>query len=301
MKIALKVDVDTLRGTLEGVPALLALFRQYSVNATFLFSLGPDHTGRALRRLFRPGFFSKVKRTSVLSHYGLKTLLYGTVLPGPKISLHGRHILRHAEDAGHEVGIHCYDHIRWQDFVAHRDADWTKREMQSAINAFHEVFGHPPSVHGAAGWQVNKHMLQLEQQLGFRYASDCRGYCPFIPFMEGQSYPCPQIPSTLPTLDELIGRHGITEDNVHTAIFAASREPVPFGHVYTLHAELEGMKLLPVMEKLLQLWQQAGDEACRLQDYITGINIAKLPHHELVWGGVEGRSGVLALQGREIY
>ena len=42
-------------------------------------------TGRALRRVFRPGFLSKVKRTSVISHYGIKTLMYGTLLPGPHI------------------------------------------------------------------------------------------------------------------------------------------------------------------------------------------------------------------------
>jgi undecaprenyl phosphate-alpha-L-ara4FN deformylase len=79
MQVALKVDVDTLRGTQEGVPELLRLFDQYQVRATFLFSLGPDHTGRALRRVFRPGFLAKVRRTSVASHYGLKTLMYGTL------------------------------------------------------------------------------------------------------------------------------------------------------------------------------------------------------------------------------
>ncbi|MGH8799643.1 MAG: 4-deoxy-4-formamido-L-arabinose-phosphoundecaprenol deformylase, partial [Casimicrobiaceae bacterium] len=43
--LALKVDVDTLRGTREGVPALLDLLRRHRVGATFLFSVGPDHTG----------------------------------------------------------------------------------------------------------------------------------------------------------------------------------------------------------------------------------------------------------------
>ena len=60
MKLALKIDVDTLRGTQEGVPRLVELLRKHGAGATFLFSLGPDHTGRALRRIFRPGFFSKV-------------------------------------------------------------------------------------------------------------------------------------------------------------------------------------------------------------------------------------------------
>ena len=300
MKIALKVDVDTLRGTLEGVPALLDLFQRYGVKATFLFSLGPDHTGRALRRIFRPGFFSKVQRTSVLSHYGLKTLLYGTLIPGPHIGRRGHAIMRQTEQAGHEVGVHCHDHIRWQDFVANRDAEWTRKEMQLAIDSFQDIFGRKPLVHGAAGWQLNKHTLELEQQLDFRYASDCRGQSPFIPQMEGETFSCPQIPTTLPTLDELLGCNGITEANIHEAVFAASRTPAPAGHVYTLHAEMEGMKLLPVMEKLLQMWQEAGDEIGTMEDYVADLDTATLPRHELVWGEVEGRSGVLAVQGSKI-
>lgn len=79
--LALKIDVDTWRGTREGVPQLVALLQRHHVGATFLFSLGPDNTGRALKRVFRKGFLQKVSRTSVLEHYGLRTLLYGTVLP----------------------------------------------------------------------------------------------------------------------------------------------------------------------------------------------------------------------------
>ncbi|XLM21240.1 4-deoxy-4-formamido-L-arabinose-phosphoundecaprenol deformylase, partial [Chromobacterium piscinae] len=81
----MKIDVDTWRGTREGVPRLMEALRRHQAGATFLFSLGPDHTGRAIKRVFRPGFLSKVSRTSVVEHYGIRTLLYGTVLPGPDI------------------------------------------------------------------------------------------------------------------------------------------------------------------------------------------------------------------------
>ena len=84
-KIALKVDVDTLRGTKEGVPNLARTLERFGLKATFLFSLGPDHTGWALKRVFKPGFLKKVSRTSVVEHYGIKTLLYGVLLPGPDI------------------------------------------------------------------------------------------------------------------------------------------------------------------------------------------------------------------------
>ena len=86
-RIALKIDVDTLRGTREGVPNLARMLDRARARATFLFSLGPDHTGWALRRVFRPGFLKKVSRTSVVEHYGVKTLMYGVLLPGPALVL----------------------------------------------------------------------------------------------------------------------------------------------------------------------------------------------------------------------
>ena len=91
--IALKVDVDTFRGTREGVPCLLEFFRSRSANATFLFSLGADHTGRAIRRL--PGHgLNKKAGFSALANYGLAALLYGTLLPGPDIGRRWQDILR---------------------------------------------------------------------------------------------------------------------------------------------------------------------------------------------------------------
>jgi peptidoglycan/xylan/chitin deacetylase (PgdA/CDA1 family) len=105
--------------------------------------------------VFRPGFFSKVSRTSVLEHYGLRTLLYGTLLPGPDIGRRAGAIMRRVRDAGFEVGVHCFDHTSWQDFVSRRGEAWTRRQMLLAVARFREVFGSAPTVHGAAGWQMN--------------------------------------------------------------------------------------------------------------------------------------------------
>ncbi|EQD42952.1 polysaccharide deacetylase protein, partial [mine drainage metagenome] len=175
MRVALKVDVDTLRGTRLGVPALCQLFREAGAGATFLFSVGPDHTGRALRRVFRRGFLGKARRTSIVQNYGLGTLLYGTLLPGPEIGRRAREILRETEAQGFEVGLHAHDHVRWQDFVVRRDERWTRREFERGFEAFRQVFGMPPETAGAAGWQMNAHAFRAEEAAGLRYASDCRG------------------------------------------------------------------------------------------------------------------------------
>src|SRR5512147_1252851 len=149
-QLALKVDVDTYRGTRIGVPRLLDAMQRHQVQGSFFFSLGPDHTGRAIKRVFRPGFVGKVSRTSVVEHYGIKTLLYGTLLPGPDIGRSCADVMRSVRDAGFEVGIHCYDHIRWQDHVVGKDEKWTRREMQRAVDRFIEIFGEAPKAHAAA-------------------------------------------------------------------------------------------------------------------------------------------------------
>jgi peptidoglycan/xylan/chitin deacetylase (PgdA/CDA1 family) len=132
IRLALKIDVDTDRGTREGVPNLVADLQALDVPACFLFSLGPDQTGRAITRVLRPGFFQKVSRTSVVELYGVRTLLNGTLLPAPHIGRRCGHIMRAVRDAGFEVGIHCYNHYRWQDYVQKMSLEEIGAEFQAA-------------------------------------------------------------------------------------------------------------------------------------------------------------------------
>lgn len=295
--LALKIDVDTYRGTREGVPRLLEALQKRNANATFLFSLGPDHTGRAIKRVFRPGFMKKVSRTSVLEHYGLRTLLYGTLLIGPDIGLRCADILRGVRAAGFETGVHVWDHIRWQDGVALANAEWTLKELALAARRYEDVFGVKAPTHGAAGWQMNRTAFRWQQQAGLQYASDTRGESPFWPVLEGEPVQCLQMPTTLPTLDELIGVDGLSVDNVHEHLLRKTQEEPAHGHVYTLHAELEGMKLLPVFERLLDGWMAQGYQLVAMVDLYKALDVGEMPYCDVTRGEVPGRSGDLALQG----
>lgn len=297
MKLALKIDADTYIGTRDGVPRLLRLLERHQARATFLFSFGPDHTGRAIRRVFRRGFLKKVSRTSVLSHYGMRTLLYGTLLPGPDIGRRCAALMRSARDAGHEVGIHTYDHTAWQDFVAQADEAWTRREMQRAFDRHTEVFGVAAHTHGAAGWQMNAHAFRLTAALGFDYCSDTRGIHPFMPVVGDKVVNCPQLPTTLPTLDELIGADGIDETNVARHLLDLTRSAPATGHVYTLHTELEGNRLGAVFKQLLGGWRAQGYTLTSLHDYAQALKFDTLPQHTVEAREIPGRSGTLALQG----
>jgi undecaprenyl phosphate-alpha-L-ara4FN deformylase len=298
-RIGLKVDVDTLRGTREGVPRLMALLRRLGLDATFYFSVGPDHTGRAMRRVFRKGFAQKVARTSVLKHYGLKTLLYGVLLPGPDIGRSAGAVMRSVRDSGFEVGLHTYDHVRWQDYVAKATAAWTRMEFERGLEAFQRVFGCLPQSHAAAGWQINSHGLELEREYGLRYASDTRGGPPFFPVLAQGASSCPQLPTTLPTFDEILGVDGVDESTVADAVFrvsaaAADASPADNLQVFTLHAELEGMLLLDAFESLLVKWRDSGALITRMAKIHELAMRRPLPVRAVVMGEVAGRSGLLA-------
>jgi undecaprenyl phosphate-alpha-L-ara4FN deformylase len=300
--IGLKVDVDTLRGTREGVPRLTALFKKLGVDATFYFSVGPDHTGRAMRRVFRKGFAQKVARTSVLKHYGIKTLLYGVLLPGPDIGIKAGDVMRGVHGQGFEVGLHTYDHVRWQDYVADASEAWTRIEFERGMNAFKRVFGFFPASHAAAGWQMNAHALELEREYGLAFASDTRGQTPFWPLLDGRRSSCLQLPTTLPTFDELLGVDGIDESTIAESVFRLSEKNTASSadrlQVFTLHAELEGMLLLKSFESLLTRWQAAGVTLTRMATMHQLALQKPVPDEAVVRGEVPGRSGLLALQPR---
>jgi undecaprenyl phosphate-alpha-L-ara4FN deformylase len=305
--IVLKIDVDTYRGTREGVPNLVRLLKRHQAGATFLFSLGKDHTGWALRRAFRPGFFKKVSRTSVVEHYGIKTLMYGVFLPAPDIGKECVEEMRAVRRAGFECGIHTWDHVVWQDNVRVRDARWTQGQMQQAFDRFQHIFGTAPKTHGAAGWQMNQHAFAQLDSYGMKYSSDGRAMLkengmlenqaagPYRLQIDGETLPCVQMPTTLPTLDELLGREiegiVINESNIADNILKLTAEPRD--HVFTLHAELEGQKLAPIFNQLLTGWQEQGYQLISMADYYVGLQEQKLPVHPLMWQELPGRSGEL--------
>lgn len=296
--LSIKIDVDTDRGTRIGVPNLINLFDQFSIKATFLFSLGPDNTGRAIRRIFRPGFLSKVSRTSVISTYGIRTLLNGLLLPGPHIGRRNEGVMRLARDKGHEVGIHCYDHVRWQDGLAKMDRNEVYKEFGKARKEFERIFNEPAKTAGSAGWQANSFSLQAYDDAHLLYASDARGTYPFFPRIDGVVYKTPQIPTTLPTLDELLGRPEYPQDRI-AAHYLALMAPHNL-NVLTIHAEVEGMKQIALFRTLLEQVRERPIQIKRLDDLAANRikNPSSIPVCDLVSGTVDGRSGTLAVQAK---
>lgn len=294
LRLALKIDVDTDRGTREGVPNLVADCRAAGVPACFLFSLGPDQTGRAITRVFRPGFFRKVSRTSVVQIYGLRTLLNGTLLPAPHIGRRNTAAMRAVQGAGFEVGIHCHNHYRWQDYVQRMTIEQVRGEFVAARTEFRRVFGVEAHTAGAPGWQSNARSRQVYDEAGLLYASDTRGGGPFFPRIDGRVFETLEIPSTLPTLDELMGRPEYPDEQIVPHYLSLlSRDRV---NVLTIHAEIEGMGRWALFRRLLAALRASGVDFIRLDDYARELLAARaaIPVREQTRVTIDGRSGLVA-------
>lgn len=290
-RLAIKVDVDTYRGYLNGVPRLLDLFSRKNIKASIFFSFGPDNSGKAIRRIFRPGFVSKMFRTKAPTTYGFKTLLYGTLLPAPMIVASAPEIVGRACKEGHDVGIHAWDHVYVQDCLDKISKDEYLSLFEKASNLFEKICGKKATSIAAPGWQVSHTVLSSEAELGLAYASDVRGYSPFIPVFEEHEYPVPQIPTTMATMDEIYGLPNLNDDTIPAYWLQEMNND---WNVLTVHAEMEGMSKLSVLERFFDLALKNNTEFFTLEEY---RNIAPLPKCRLEIGKLLGRAGTLAKQG----
>lgn len=292
-QLAVKVDIDTLRGYREGVPQMLDLFKKHGIRASIFFSFGPDNSGKAIRRIFRKGFISKMMRTKAPSTYGIKTLMYGTLLPAPMIVPSDPGIFVRAVDEEHDCGVHAWDHVYVQDELAHISKEEFSSLFEKSANMFEKLSGRRPLSCAAPGWQISAVSLGVQQELGLKYCSDTRGRSPFLPRFEGMAYTPLQIPTTLPTMDEILGLPGIDDETIGDVwLNGMDRD----WNVLTVHAEMEGLSKIGVFESFIEKAKKKGVRFRTLAEYAEDC---KPKECGIIMGTLTGRAGTLALQEEE--
>ena len=229
--------------------------------------------------------------------YGIRTLLNGTLLPAPHVGRRNESVMRAVRDAGFEIGIHCLNHYRWQDYVHSMSPEDVQAEFTAARDEFRRIFGTEAVTAGAPGWQANANSRDAYDRAGLLYGSDTRGTEPFFPRIGARSFTTLEIPSTLPTLDELLGRPEYPDSRIVPHLLSLLQ---PDGlNVFTLHAELEGMGKRALFGELLAGLRPAGVTVVSLEEEARAClaRSRQIPVCELVAGRIDGRSGTLARQG----
>lgn len=260
-RIALRIDVPGYAAR-AALPVLSELLRARGAGASFVFALGTDWLGRSLAR-------------------------------------HCAGTLKQVRDACFELGTYGWNPGQWMKRTERADHKWTETQLERMTETFTKVFEMPPTLHAAPGWRSNPHALRLTQRLGFAFASDTRGRHPYIPVWNGEIVRCPQIPVTLPRLDELISSPRQDPADVVGTVLALTATHPLFGHVFSLEAgKVLGNHPEPVSQ-LLDGWHEQGYEVVSVQTLAGSLVVDKLPRHEIVTGKVPGRNGTVLLQGDE--
>lgn len=265
MKLALRIVAAGVRGARDHAPRLAELLARREAGATFYLNLGPH-------RLVR-------------------------WLPGREVGGRAADAMKRIRDAGFELGVYGWDAARWTARVAPGNDAWVERAMRRACERFEALCGERAHTHAAPGWRMSRHAFRLTQRLGFHYCSDTQGRTPYVPMCEGELVACPQLPTTLPTLEALLAGGGLTWETVHHELLKRSADAPPAGHVFSLDADQDAARLAPVLERLIDGWRILGYEICGLRAIAETLDPKALEHHVVEERAAAGRTRGAAVQG----
>jgi peptidoglycan/xylan/chitin deacetylase (PgdA/CDA1 family) len=297
VEVALKIDVDTHQGLDHGVPQLATMLEREGVAASFYIAMGPDNSGRAILRLFRNrGFLSKMFRTKAVTMYGPRTILSGTVLPSRPIALSFPETIRELKARGFEVGVHGYDHVRWQDHLDDIGERGVRDELEDAFEAYRAIMGEPSRSFAAPGWRTNDAALLALDAMALDYRSDTRGSSPYRCVVNGKVLATVEIPTTMPTLDEVMGRRDLADATALLNFYLGLCKTDAL-NVHTIHAETEGLGQLESFTALVRALKDRGAKFVQLREVASRLDRAELPACEVVRSTLPGRAGWISAQG----
>ncbi len=163
-----------------------------------------------------------------------------------------------------------------------------------AVNAYEKIFNRKPVSSAAPGWQLTRGSLKAMNEISVTYHSDTRGVHPYFPKCEGEVFRALEIPTPLPTFDEVIGTD--MDENILQNLLEQAKEQNLC--VFTAHTEVEGMSYYSQFKEFLIRLKNSGFT------FMNGMDCAKkllehkekIPSCEFYRGILPGRAGYVTVQ-----
>ena len=124
------------------------------------------------------------------------------------------------------------------------------------------------------------------------WARWARGRSPFLPIVSGGVLRQPQVPVTLPTYDEVVGRGSVTDGNYNDHLLGLLDPDAV--NVLAVHAEVEGIHASAMFESFLDRAAALGATFTSLGDLVRAEPVTEVAG--MVQRNLPGRDGPVACQ-----
>lgn len=293
--LSLRIDIDTFHGCREGVPRLARALDALGVSGTFFAVAGRDSVGQHLRRLTRPGYLRRLRSVGaweVLRRLRWRSLLYGTLLPGPRVAQGNASLLRGLARAGHEVGLHGDDHALWADREQALSRDDVRAYWRRARLLFADALGFEAPTAAAPNWRASDLALEVFDEGVMRYRSDTRGAGAFRPRVGSRTLRTAQLPVNLPTVHELLAAGGCSLEDAALGVVARLDPEVP--NVWNLHDWFEGLRAPELVRVVVVAARARGFRVIPMGAVLESADLAALPAARVVRAAVPGGIGTVS-------
>ncbi|MAW33029.1 MAG: hypothetical protein CMK56_01315 [Proteobacteria bacterium] len=287
MTIGLRISVYSTKGAQIGVPKLIKSLVKHDAGATFFFSMGPDYDFYSISQLFR---------SIGMGHLKLKSTFSRKLINPPWLNKECIDVIKTTKKQGYEIGVNAFNANAWLGKVRRATPNWTALQMKLARAEFCKIFDEPPFASAAPFWQMNKEAYRLNQRLGYKYSSDTRGSHAYIPIFQGEIIGCPQIPTTLHTISEIVLQKKQSSKTAINNLLQLTQKSLH--HVYAANAESEGIKYHEAFDTLLGEWRKRKYQIVSLKEYLDN-SVKDLPRHTITSVKIAGIARLVEKQGSE--
>ncbi len=171
-----------------------------------------------------------------------------------------------------------------------------REEIEDSFEVYRAVIGTSARSFAAPGWRTSGAALKILDEIGIAYHSDTRGHAPYRCSVDGMILRAPEIPTTLPTMDEVMGTEGLESPDAIVR-FYLERFSDSTLNVHTIHAETEGMGQLDTFVAIVHGLKERGARFVQLGEVARRLPAAELPVCDVIRTTVAGRAGWISAQG----
>ena len=261
----LRIDIDCVRDA-ETLPVLLDMLNGHGVKATFFVATGPDNIARNMKNCLNP---LNLIRKKAFKRYGL-TIFNELVF---KRQVQDSKNIGLVLDAGHELGLHGYDHYNWMNHLDSKSMEEIGALISRGCDLFEQALGFYPKSFASPGFKMNSKFLSVLDDFGFSYSSDFVGEKAFYPEVEIESKVCRtlQIPVSMRSIGEQ-EESGLSDNQILKAVMDRLSRSSHF--VFYCHPSYEPVFKPALLERVLKCMEETakivtlGKIASRLKDKI---------------------------------